>query len=125
MITLICGVGRSGKTTYSKAFENVIHSDLMGHFPERYDNVIRAVTGRSDVVVEGIYGDKKQRARLIESYKGVKRCIWLDTSEEVVKERMMNDRIPISKHHFDFDPPTFEEGWDEIVIIRGNDHSKL
>ena len=120
MITLICGVGRAGKTTFSKRFENVVHFDSMGFYPERFEKVNALVSAKNEVVVEGIYNQKTQRVKLLESYKGnERRCIWLNTPRATVVERMKKDRIPISVKHFDFEPPTFEEGWTEILIIEG------
>lgn len=118
MITLICGVGRSGKSTYSTAFENVIHLDLLGHMPGRYDRANELVHTEADVVVEGIYNRREQRVKLAEAYKGNgRRCIWLNTPEAIVRERMLHDGIPILLRHFDFEPPTLDEGWDEIIRI--------
>lgn len=125
MITLICGVGRAGKTTYSKNFENVIHLDEMGHKPYRYMNVIDALD-EGDVVVEGIYENACMRAELAQAYNGNgKRCIWLNTPKETVIARARETGTPISVSHFRFEPPTYEEGWDEIVVIRGDDEQRI
>lgn len=125
MIILICGVGRAGKTTYSQSFENVLHSDGMGRKPQRFRNVINALTD-GDVIVEGIYETATLRAELLQAYKGKgSRCIWLDISEQLVKERLKKDGIPMSCNHFFFEPPTLDEGWDEIIIIRGNDEQRI
>ena len=86
MLTLICGMPRAGKTTYAKRFNNVIHLDGLG-----YHNVKTKVSPRTDdITVEGVYEHPRQRARLIEAYKGKgARCIWLDTPLEVRKTRPM------------------------------------
>lgn len=119
MIILICGVGRAGKTTYSQAFDHVLHLDGMGREPQRFRNVINALTDR-DVTVEGIYGTSALRMELLQAYRGKgSKCIWLDTPEPLVRDRLKKDGIPIPHRHFDFEPPTFNEGWDEIIIIRG------
>ena len=119
MLTLICGVGRVGKTTYSQRFENVIHLDGMGHKPHRFTRVINALN-KGDVVVEGIYENANRRTELLNAYKGCgRRCIWLDTPESIVKDRMEIIGVPLTVKHFHFEPPTFDEGWDEIIIIRG------
>ena len=52
MILLICGIGRAGKSTYSEAFEDVIHFDLMGRMAERYRNINEIVSHKDDAVVE-------------------------------------------------------------------------
>lgn len=120
MITLICGVGRAGKTTYSQRFENVIHLDGMGHIPYRFKNVIDAL-GTGDVVVEGIYESAELRMELLRAYKGNgKRCIWLNTPKDTVIDRANKTGIPISARHFYFEPPTYSEGWDEIIVIGEN-----
>lgn len=125
MITLICGVGRAGKTTYSQSFGKVIHLDSMGTIPQRFVNVINALTDE-DVIVEGVYETSTLRAELLQAYKGKGSvCIWLDTPEPLVRERLKKDGIPISHKHFDFEPPTLSEGWDEIIIIRGNDEQRI
>lgn len=122
MIILICGVGRAGKTTYSQTFRNVLHLDGMGRKPQRFENVINALTDE-DVTVEGIYETSALRAELLQAYKGKgSKCIWLDTPESLVRERLRKDGIPISHRHFDFEPPTLDEGWDEIIIIRGENN---
>ena len=66
--------------------------------------------------------NKKKLAKdeeVIKAYKGKnKKCIWLNTSKEIVLKRMAKDGIPVSRYHFDFEPPTYDEGWDEIIIIQ-------
>ena len=126
LITLICGVGRAGKSTYATAFVNVIHLDLMGHIPERYANVNRLVENMENVTVEGVYNLKKYRSDLLKAYKwNNRKCIWLDTPVETVTARMDKEHIPISTVHFYFEPPTLEEGWDEIIIIRGDHEQRI
>lgn len=118
MLTLICGMPRAGKTTYAKRFNNVIHLDGLG-----YHNVKTKVSPRTDdITVEGVYEHPRQRARLIEAYKGKgARCIWLDTPLEVRKTRPMWQPY----HGLEFIPPTLEEGWDEIIIIRGDHEQRI
>lgn len=112
MLTLICGMPRAGKTTYSKRYENVIHFDGLWHV-----KVLELVAQSSDdVVVEGLYFHANDRIRLLNAYRGEgKKCIWLDTPLEVRKTR------PMWRQWADpiFEPPTINEGWDEIMIIRG------
>ena len=118
---LICGVGRSGKTTYSRRYSTVVHLDALGHIPERYERANAIVSDSEDIVVEGIYGLADQRQKLLEAYHGKeKRCIWLDTPRSEVEERMRKDGIPVSTNHFDFEPPTYDEGWDEIWVVQND-----
>lgn len=117
MLTLICGCSRVGKTTYSQAFDNVIHLDDVGIPQERYAIVNRLLVSlNGDIVVEGIYDRASLRIALLNAYKGIgKRCIWLDPSEEEVRSRPWGRKHGFSKHSFE--PPTYSEGWDEIIII--------
>lgn len=118
MLTLICGLSRAGKTTYSSLFENVIHLDecIMGFHGGPYTGVLKCLAdiGDKDVVVEGIYDTPERRSRLIDGYmgNGPFKCIWMNTPDEVRRTR--NGHFGTEKH---FDPPTTDEGWDEIVVI--------
>lgn len=117
MLTLICGQPRAGKTTYSQQFDDVIHLDTSG----AYRGVFHIVRERSgDVIVEGVYHSSSHRKLLLQAYKGEgSRCIWLDTPLEVRRKRKGWDT------HCDvsFEPPTYSEGWDEIIIIREGDET--
>lgn len=114
MITLICGLPRAGKTTYSKKFNDVIHLDTCGGYVGVLHKLYRK-TG--DIIIEGVYRRKSDRITLIRSYKtDYYKCIWLDTPDEVRKSRKGWDKycdIP------PFEAPTIDEGWDEIIILRG------
>lgn len=118
MLTLICGLPRAGKTTYSQQFEGtckVIHLDKYGGGNIAHYRCNDKVETDEDVVVEGIYNRAGLRKCLICKYKGqYKRCIWLDTSIEVKKTR--HGYRPSCE--FSFEPPSYDEGWDEIIIIR-------
>lgn len=114
MLTLICGLPRAGKTTYSAQFEDVIHLDTSG----AYNGVIRKLQHREgDAIVEGVYHTQSQRERLIKAYRGNGfKCIWLNTPLVVRKTRKGWDKFC----DFHFEPPTYSEGWDEIIIIGEN-----
>lgn len=121
MINLVCGRSRSGKTIYCKRFERVLHLDGFGIMPNNYNKLLKkAEKTDSDLVVDGVYDTAELRTNLLNAYKGggKRTCIWLDTPLDVIESRFVV--IP-SKHPYPFEPPTFEEGWDEIIIIRGND----
>lgn len=116
MITLICGVCRAGKTTYSRLFNNVIHLDDVEKPGKRYAKVNEILDGKSgDVVVEGVYETAEYRSELLKHYKGEGKrlCIWLDPSEETIKSRLRHQPFYRKRH---FEPPTYAEGWDEIII---------
>ena len=118
MLTLICGLPRAGKTTYSKQYNcKVIHLDAYGNFRVVRDKVSMT---EGDVVVEGVYALARQRQHLLDAYNGdYSKCIWLDVPKEIRKRR---DEWRESMAVMKFDPPNLSEGWDEIIIIRGDDN---
>lgn len=114
MLTLVCGQPRAGKTTYAKRFDKVIHLDECGY--RKVEKHVRRAEG--DVVVEGVYDKAMERKRLVKAHDGSGfKCIWLDTPDEVRRSRYGWDKFCDR----DFEPPTYDEGWDEIVIIRSED----
>lgn len=118
MLTLICGLPNAGKTTYSRRFDNPLHLDEIG----TADNVItkmKQIDG--DIVVEGFFGTSASRRKIRSAYSGEAVCIFLDISVDESIKRENRNRHPnilrnASKY---FEPPTCEEGWNEIRIIRG------
>ena len=119
MLTLICGYSRAGKTTYSQQFDNVIHLDD-SYSTQFVIQKVKLIT--EDVVVEGIYYRPQERLNLIHSYKGNGfRCICLDTSKEIRNERSKHK----INHEYPFLIPTYDEGWDEIYIIKDNKEKYL
>ena len=120
-LTLICGRSRAGKTTYAKRYDNVIHLDSHGRLSQSYPRVLTKL-GDGDVVVEGIYDTAELRTELLNAYKGQGKrvCIWLDTPLDVIKSRFFH--VP-SKHPYPFEPPTYSEGWDEIIVIRSDSYA--
>ena len=119
MLTLICGLPRAGKTTYSERFDDVIHLDTSG----AYQGVICRLKHKSgDIIVEGVYRKVREREMLIQAYNGTgRKCIWLDTSDEVRRSRRGWDKWCDKP----FEAPTLSEGWDKIIIIRGNDEQRI
>ena len=123
-LTLICGIPNSGKTTYSKNFDNVVHLDSneTGYAKFLYDECLEAVrNSTSDICVEGNYRDRRHRIELVNAAKDFhKVCIWLDTPVDICKQRETRGR---SDRVFDYnyttlEKPTYDEGWDEIIIKR-------
>jgi hypothetical protein len=117
MLTLICGLPRAGKTTFSQRFKDVIHLDNSG----AYHGVLRRLQHkRGDVIIEGVYDKRGYREQLIRTYKGEHfRCIWLDTPTDMKRNRRGFGKGCM----FPFEPPTYSEGWDEIVIIRSDSYA--
>lgn len=120
MLINICGRSRSGKTTFSKHFKNVIHLDQYGAGDIAYKKVQSVVAHSTDkdVVVEGIYDTAARRMALISAYKGDddKTCIWLDTALDVIEDRFGKEKPDDLPHPFE--EPSVNEGWKQIVIIK-------
>lgn len=126
MLTLICGRSRAGKTTYSQQFDNVIHGDsVRALYGEKYPKIYEIVSQRNDIVLDYLFETAEKRIGLLQAYKGdsPKRCIWLDTPISTVALRATHGRSDSPKYARPqiFEPPTYEEGWDEIIIIRKGD----
>ena len=114
MITLICGLSRAGKTTYSQKYQDtkIIHLDNYGSY-QRVRDIVKYID--TDVVVDGIYWNAEDRKQLIRAYSGNgAKCVWIDTPKEIRQTRKGYRKW--SEHRFD--PPTVDEGWNEILIIR-------
>lgn len=125
MLTLICGRSRAGKTTYSQRYDDVLHCDsVRAHYGEKYPKIYELVTPQKDIVLDGLFETAKKRIGLLQAYRGdsPKQCIWLDTDIKTIALRTTNGRSDSPKHArpHEFEPPTLSEGWDEIIIIRGD-----
>lgn len=126
MLTLICGIPNAGKTTYSSQYNNVIHFDKIPHlnFNEQFVKCNhKAAKIKGDVCIEGVYNTIKRRKELLMAcyHQDKKICIWLNTSlDECVRRERNYRRRPIRIVHSQyekFEPPTLDEGWDEIIVI--------
>lgn len=119
MIKLICGRSKAGKTTYSCRFDNVIHLDFCGGISSCYDHASEFVAkANGDIIIEGVYNTAERRTRVLNAYNGdgEKVCIWIDTDIDTIASRTF-DHVPKPRV---FEPPTLDEGWDEIIIIKGD-----
>lgn len=119
---LICGLPNAGKTTFSQRYENVIHFDEVKGGRHRRDKVIEMVSADNDLVVEGVYDKAKDRKRLVETSKVKNICVWLDVPvDECLKReskyRQRGEHLIIWCAE-SFEPPTLDEGWDEIIILK-------
>lgn len=119
MLTMICGIPNAGKTTYSRRYYNALHLDEIG----TTDRVIEAIKqADGDVIIEGYFGNADSRSRVRAAHNGYAKCVFLNVSvdESIRREnRNRNERILRNAARF-FEPPTYSEGWDEIIIIGDN-----
>lgn len=120
-MVLIIGLPNAGKTTYSERFGSVLHYDDISHHrrAERLEIVRNA---RVDAI-EGIYNTRKSRAAILDIFKGEHNtCIWIDTPTDECLRRENNYRKRgehlVLFHARSFEPPTLDEGWDEIIRIK-------
>lgn len=124
MLVLICGIPNAGKTTYSSRYKNVIHTDDVVPSGRGHHQTVRdMVANEDDVCVEGTFIIARHRKKLAEAYNGNRKvCIWLDTPlDECIKREDRGRGTLITRNCSAlFEPPTLDEGWDEIIIIRGD-----
>lgn len=120
MLILIMGLPNSGKTTYSQKFDNVLHLD---DFPNsKFLNCNKEVSKRNgNIVVEGIYNLRCRRELLLKNVNGEKICIWIDTPLEECLRRSGRPKEVVQQDYNVFQPPTYEEGWDDIIRIKYNE----
>lgn len=117
MLTLICGLPNAGKTTFSQRYEDALHQDDIGTI----DRIVNTISHKGgDIVIEGYFGTCEARRRVRSSYSGKARCIFLDISvEESIRREDRNRHPQILRNAARFfEPPTYDEGWDEIVVIK-------
>ena len=122
MLTMICGLPNAGKTTFSKRFANALHQDDIGTL-NRVIDVIKQTNG--DVVAEGYFGRSEERERVLATQSGWKRCIFIDVTTDESIQREDRNRHPqiLRNASMFFEPPTYSEGWDEIIIIRSDSYA--
>ena len=120
---LVIGIPGAGKTTFSRRFANVVHRDDCPHPQhETFPRIVAASGG--DVVAEGVVNSRKMRKLLLDALptEWEKTCIWLDTPLDACIGRETSGRnrpLDLRGHASRFEPPTLDEGWDEIVRISG------
>lgn len=119
-MTLVCGIPNAGKTTYSSKYSHVIHMDDLT-LPDKMGQVIRAIKENNDICIDGIYSKAAERKKLINASEGKNVCIWLDTNPNLCKGERNTCHHPsflIDIFEENFEAPTYDEGWDEIIIIK-------
>lgn len=127
LIILVCGRCRAGKTTYCRRFKNVLHLDIFGIHPKSYPECLKEVeTISGDLIVDGIFDTAERRIALLEAYKGggKKVCVWIDTDLDIIEGRIRR-YSKTRKLPEPFEPPTYIEGWDEIIVIRDDAETVL
>lgn len=125
MLTLICGLPNAGKTTYSERYANVVHSD---DYPSSRKLLALVSDISDDACVEGIFVTSHSRRLLLKSYPGDgAECIFLDTPMEACVEREDRGRSTIFIRNCAsvLEYPSYDEGWDDILIVRENDSIHL
>ena len=128
-MTLICGIPNAGKTTYSQHFDNVVHMDDVASKGKASSRILEIISeSTEDMVLEGVFISRYQRKQLVNACKPEWKntCIWLDTPLDECIRRENRGRKPnlMQNCHACMQPPTLDEGWDEIIIIRGNDEQR-
>ena len=120
---LILGLSSSGKTQYSEKYQNSYHLDQGFN--------IEQIEKNQDITVEGVFLRKKSRLSILNNLDSnfKKVCIWIDTPTGICIEREKQDRnrpaMLIFQQAASFQPPTYDEGWDEIWIVpNGNEEEK-
>lgn len=115
MLTLICGLPNAGKTTH---YADALHQDEIGTI----DRIISTIKDMPDVTIEGYFGTVRERSRVRSAHKGKSKCIFIDISVEESISRENRNRPPqiLRNAARFFEPPTLDEGWDEIITIRGD-----
>ena len=113
---LIMGLPNSGKTTFSEMFDNTVHYDEIMN-----DKNLLHIISHSDIC-EGIFNTSKSRRKILEeNTDNFNVCVWMDTPLDVClsRESKRGRGIGVVLHQYDIlEPPTLDEGWNIIVIIR-------
>ena len=79
---------------------------------------------KGDIWAEGVCNSKMSRGMFLKAvaHKEEKKvCVWVNTPLEICLERERNYRKRplemVAQHAKRFEPPTLDEGWDEIIVI--------
>ena len=122
-IFLICGLPNAGKTTFSKQFKTVLHYDDISHLPKKERDHIILTTDAE--CVEGVFNTRANRTWITRNVPhDHKVCIWIDTpvDECIRREKRFRSEFFIQILNKHFEPPTLDEGWDEIIHIKGDNN---
>ncbi len=140
MILILCGIPGSGKTTLSKqlakqhqaklhCFDSLPHA----HHPKYADTVrsqmwsdiAKDLRDGYSVVVDDLHTKLKWRQRLLSAVANIdckKILVVMSTPLDECLHRNANRemRLPafiVENIHSSYEPPTRDEGWDEIITI--------
>ena len=87
------------------------------HMKDRWEYIQKVMS--EDAIFEGLFLKKESRLKLLSYAKGKKICIWINTPyEECVRRNTRGRNMQMFKRTFQ--PPTYDEGWDEIIKIKGD-----
>lgn len=127
---LFCGTPGSGKTTLSKQMAEQYDAERIS-FDERHylrhtdmiPPIVEALTDGKSVVADSVFTHAKQRTAILDAVKDIscrKILIHMDTSLEECLRRNANREnrlldFVVESIYQSFEPPTLDEGWDEIL----------
>ena len=143
---MMCGVSGSGKSTHAYSYSLIngtdivstddIRAELFGDasiqsngdkvFSIAKDRIREHLLNGEDVIFDATNVKRKDRKKALEWVEDIpnvfKRCVVLDTSESVCINRQNNRyrKVPISvieRQAKNFTMPSYEEGFDEIMVL--------
>lgn len=141
MLAILSGLPGSGKTTYAHKLAEetgaILHcyDDLPGAFSPSKQQAVHAQMWAAiaeelrqghDVVCDDLHHTKEKRAAILNAVRGIeckKVLVLMETPLDVClgrnagRERRLPDMI-LHSCAAKFEPPTLDEGWDEIITIR-------
>ena len=134
MTTLIvlCGIPGSGKTTMSKQLAkdyNAIHCSFdelnLARRQDLFPHITQSLEANHSVIADAPHTDKKIRMKLLQTtdHLDCKRIlIFMNTPFEECVRRNASRQNPLpffilQSFYQTMQPPTLDEGWDEIITI--------
>ena len=133
---VMCGVPASGKTTFSKQLAETygltrFSYDEMRCFDLRdlMKPTIKALEEGQNVIVDNVnnrISGRKQILNYVLDISCKKILIFMDTSLEECIKRNSFRQYPLPDYfingiHHALQPPTLDEGWDEIIVINNDE----
>ena len=136
---VMCGIPASGKSTLSKQISeqfNMVRLSLdeMGYVRQHklISHVVNTLKDGKSVVADSLYTKKQWRTELFQSVQHIKcRCVllYMTTSldECIRRNQGRENTLPdfVIEHLYNsIEPPTLDEGWDEIIFINNDEDIK-